>query len=84
MIPLAIDREQIKQDIDALRMPLLTLLGGILGTALALAQIAYDFLVLDILYWVGNAIVVGAIILWLYDRYTVSEEAENPTKGDEG
>lgn len=84
MIPLAIDREQIKQDIETLRMLLLILLGGTLGTALAIAQIEYDYLVLNILYWISTAIVVGAIILWLYDRYTVSEQDEHAPRGELG
>lgn len=76
VIALAIDREQLKEDLEALWFPILLFTGGILGDLLAIASIEMDYLGLDVLYWI--VVAAGALFLFgrLYDRYTVEENAE--------
>ncbi|WP_226005988.1 hypothetical protein [Natrinema salinisoli] len=74
---LAIDREQIKEDFEALQFPILGIVGGIIGIGLATASIFWDHILFDILYW--SAILAGAFLFLnnLYERYTVSESGKN-------
>ena len=77
MRALAIDREQLQEDIEALWFPILLFIGGILGGVLAIASIELDYLILDVLYWAVTA-AGGFFLLWrIYDRYTVKENAGN-------
>lgn len=82
MIPLAVDREQLREDWEHLRRPLLLVIGVTIGMLLAVASIEYDYLVLDILYWSVFGLGVLLFAGRIYDRYTVADEPENATTGD--
>lgn len=81
MIPLAIDREQLKEDFEEFQLLILGFGGGAIGFALAAAAILRDHIIFDILY--GGTIFAGVLLFLrtLYNRYTITESEKSEEGG---